>query len=545
MNRKKISLILLGTCFSFFFIGAKAPVNVHADNSTSTISRLGGQDRYKTAVTISKSGWTYGADTVILASGEGYADALCAAPLAKKYNAPILLTTKDSISDDTINELKRLEAKKVILIGGTSSISDTVSNKVKSATSADIERIAGQDRYETSAKVAEQLGTSNKVIIASGEDYADALSAAPIAASKGMPILLTPSKELSSSAAKYIKDNNVTTTYIIGGNASVDKSLESNLPGVKRLSGADRYETNISVISNFINDLDTHNAYVALGDGVTGSEFADALSGTAIASKNNAPVFLTYFTVPKVTKDFITSKLSPDTKITALGGKAVVGDDIINQLAIPTSKELLKDAYTSVNNFISIGINSPSSIASTLADGGVNAQTAVDKAKSSGADTKDIAELQTKLTNQINKAKERTSLSNVKSSITPVMVSTLTGLPNGVVPTSAITITNNNVSSLDSKFLNQIALQPNKNVTLDVYYKSGTNDWVKNTLMLQASNKGYVLKSKLPLNSNGTVTIAIVNTEDDVTLTISNLVGTDSDYQDSPVILKSVGFDSI
>ena len=156
-------------------------------------TRLWGTDRYETAVKISQNGWKSGAEYAILASGEGYADALCATPLAKSKNAPILLTKQNSLNEDTLKELKRLGVKQVYIIGGNGSVSKEVEYKVKSI-AKNIERIQGEDRYETSVKVAEKLGENDEIMLASGEGYADALSAAPVAAIKGIPIILTKAK---------------------------------------------------------------------------------------------------------------------------------------------------------------------------------------------------------------------------------------------------------------------------------------------------------------------------------------------------------------
>lgn len=87
-----------------------------------TKERLSGSDRIETSLKISQNGWKNGADTVVIAQGYGYADALCATPLAKKYNAPIILSRQDALGSDTIAEIKRLNAKKAFVIGGVFSI---------------------------------------------------------------------------------------------------------------------------------------------------------------------------------------------------------------------------------------------------------------------------------------------------------------------------------------------------------------------------------------------------------------------------------------
>ncbi|MCG4581240.1 cell wall-binding repeat-containing protein, partial [Clostridium cochlearium] len=280
-----------------------------------------------------QNGWKSGAEYAILASGEGYADALCATPLAKSKNAPILLTKQNSLNEDTLKELKRLGVKQVYIIGGNGSVSKEVEYKVKSI-AKNIERIQGEDRYETSVKVAEKLGENDEIMLASGEGYADALSAAPVAAIKGIPIILTKAKELPQSSKEYIKSTGVTTTYVIGGTASIADSLKKSVPGSKRVYGKDRFETNAEVIKAFSIEFDFKNAYVALGAGSTGSEFADALSGSAIAARSKAPVILTGQILNNETRNLAKEKFYPTTKITVLGGVENISDKIVNQIKV-------------------------------------------------------------------------------------------------------------------------------------------------------------------------------------------------------------------
>lgn len=184
--------------------------------AASLKTRLGGQDRYETAVQVSQAGWKT-SDYVILASGQEFADALCAALLAKKLNAPILLTQGNELNSAAKTEIQRLNAKHVVIIGLTGAVSGTVEQEVK-ALGADTERIGGADRYETSTLVAKQLDTSSSVVLASGETFPDALSIAPIAASKEMPILLTRPGQLPQTVADYISQNksHITKTYVVG-----------------------------------------------------------------------------------------------------------------------------------------------------------------------------------------------------------------------------------------------------------------------------------------------------------------------------------------
>ncbi|MDW8802587.1 cell wall-binding repeat-containing protein [Clostridium sp. A1-XYC3] len=338
LGKKAISSAVVA---SLLITSSATAINVKAATVTPPESpRLWGADRYETAVKVSQAGWTSTSDYAIIASGQGYADALCAAPLAKANNAPILLTEKNSISQSTLDELKRLKVKYVYVIGGEGVVSETIVNKIKAEITTSVERFGGLDRYATSVKVAEKIGVQDKVVLASGEGYADALSAAPVAAIKGMPILLTESKKLSEPTANYIKANSgITKTYIIGGYASVSEDTMGKVPSPERFGGVDRYETNAKVIEGFKGDFDFKNVYIALGDGPKGDEFADALTGSALAGKNKSPLVITGKDLSGYTKNLIKSTLNASSTITVLGGKANVSDELLDEMKkeIPTA----------------------------------------------------------------------------------------------------------------------------------------------------------------------------------------------------------------
>lgn len=355
MQTKTKRALSASTIASLLITSSVVSVNVKAATGTTSESpRLWGADRYETAAKVAQTGWTSSSDYAVIASGEGYADALCAAPLAKANNAPILLTQDGDLNANTLSELKRLNVKHVFIVGGQGVVSQKVEDKIKSQV-ADVERLAGQNRYETSVKVAQKLGTTSKVVLASGEGYADALSAAPVAAIEGMPILLTQSNTLSTATAEYIKANTgITKTYVIGGYASVNDSTMNSAPGAQRISGADRYATNVAVINNFASDFDFKKAYFALGNGPTGNEFADALTGSALAAKDKAPLIIVGKELSDSTKELIKTKLTKDTSITVLGGTANIADSLV-------SDAIALKGSTTTNNGGSSGGGSSSS----------------------------------------------------------------------------------------------------------------------------------------------------------------------------------------
>ncbi|MCH3965053.1 MAG: cell wall-binding repeat-containing protein [Clostridium sp.] len=328
MNRKKIvSNIILS------FVVALSSAIALPQTSSAAASRLGGKDRYETSAAVSKSGWTT-SDYVILASGENYADALCAAPLAKKHDAPILLTGSKTLNSTVKTEINRLKATHVIEIGGKGAISDSIENELKSSMSLNVTRIGGADRYETSAAVAKELGSFDKVVLAFGQGYADALSIAPVAASQGYPILLTSRNAVPKAVSEYItsKKASITKSYIVGGNGVITDSSISSLPAPVRIGGSDRYATNVNVMTYFKSSIKFDKLYVVRGAGPKGNEFADALSASSLAAKTSSPVILTYNTLSKTVEDFIKSNVGSTASIVPVGGSASVPDSLISSL---------------------------------------------------------------------------------------------------------------------------------------------------------------------------------------------------------------------
>lgn len=245
--------------------------------------RLSGDNRYKTAIEISKDGWQDGADTVVLSRGYEFPDALAGAPLAYQLDAPILLTDDKTLTKETANEIKRLGAKKVIILGSDNAVYPAVENQLRNM-GLKTERIGGEDRFETAKLIAEKLDSpSDKAVVAYGYNFPDALAVAPYAAKEGMPILLTRDNKLPDYTKEALADTKV--TIVVGGDNVVQKNVYDQLPGHKRLAGDDRYETAAEIIGYF--DDEAHTGYVA-----TGLNFADALTGAVLAAKNDSPLLL-------------------------------------------------------------------------------------------------------------------------------------------------------------------------------------------------------------------------------------------------------------
>jgi len=287
-------------------------------------NRIQGINRYETSINVSKQ-WP-SSEYVVLASGEDFPDALSAAPLARAYGAPILLTTPNTLLPNTEAELSRLGVKEVFIVGGTASVSKDIENKL-SAKGIKITRLSGNNRYETSLAVADYIGTAGEIFVVSGANFPDALSIASYAADSQIPIILTESDKLSEDIEEFISVYGVNKTYVIGGLGAISEDVANKLPNAERIGGNNRYETNIKVLERF-------PFYFGVTMIASGQGFADALSGSALAALSSSPIILMdEGMVNKTDIIDVLDNLKSDIKMKyIIGGEAAVPSSVIDRV---------------------------------------------------------------------------------------------------------------------------------------------------------------------------------------------------------------------
>ena len=193
------------------------------------------------------------------------------------------------------------------------------------------DRIEGANRYATSAAATTEFGKANTVILASGEKgrYPDALTANYLAGVKNAPILLTRHDSVPTEVKKAIADSEAKTVLIVGGTDVVSQSVQDDLEGtytVRRISGANRFATAAAVIDEG-DQASTNTALLA-----TGRNFPDALGGGALAFAEKMPLAITE---ADDAPDNVVKALDRAgiTKVLVLGGKDVVSDAVVQELA--------------------------------------------------------------------------------------------------------------------------------------------------------------------------------------------------------------------
>jgi putative cell wall-binding protein len=192
-------------------------------------------------------------------------------------------------------------------------------------------RIAGQDRYDTAARVSSAAFNDGAevVVLASGESFPDGLAAGPLAALKDAPVLLTAKAELPEITGDELERLEPEKVIVVGGPAAVDDAVLAQIEALldvkpSRIAGATRYDTATAVASLF--PAGGPIAFVA-----NGVDFPDALAGGAAAAIAEAPLLLTPpDALPPATGDEL-ARLAP-AEVLALGGSSAISDAVVTSI---------------------------------------------------------------------------------------------------------------------------------------------------------------------------------------------------------------------
>jgi putative cell wall-binding protein len=256
------------------------------------VSRVGGEDRYDTSARISGR-FPASPAVAYLVSGSDFPDGLSASAPAAAQGGPVLLVRRTAIPETVQAELARLRPARIVVVGGSAAVSDTVVEQARRyATTGQVERISGVDRYDTSARVALTFPAGGPVaFVATGHTFPDALAGSALAGHRNAPLLLTPSTTLPASVRTALQTLSPASITIFGGTGGVSAAVEQELRDlattgtVTRIAGPDRYATAASVAAEFPGAVPL--VYVAAG-----TTFPDALSGAAVAGAQGVPVLL-------------------------------------------------------------------------------------------------------------------------------------------------------------------------------------------------------------------------------------------------------------
>ncbi|WP_419837172.1 cell wall-binding repeat-containing protein [Candidatus Poriferisodalis sp.] len=328
-------------------------------------TRLSGTDRYTTAVKVAEAYVTEvestagqpTVDTVILTSGldEHFGYTLPTPALAKLHSAPVLLTAPDELPSAVATFLARPAITTVYIVGNEDVVSAGVEVDVAAINGVTVNRIADVGTaVDAAAAIAGLVGWSpgspgeipgrgRTVLLATGENFADALAAGPLAYRGEHPILLIPQSELPAAVPTFLRDSLTDHVVILGGTAAVSTAVENSVKGLgittQRWQGTDRFATAIDIAEELLGTDPPQQCFDDSGDiGLAyGWRSPDAIVSGPLLGELCAPLLLTErdalpLTVGEFLRsdDYVVGDTAGKLRITVFGGTAAVGSRAVD-----------------------------------------------------------------------------------------------------------------------------------------------------------------------------------------------------------------------
>ena len=328
-----------------------------SDTTGAQVLQAAGATRYDTGVQISQHQWASTgvttdtrtqAKAVVLATGNDFADALVAVPLAKKVQGPLLLT--DGLATTTnsavLTEIQRVlptKDTKIFLLGGNVALNEGIEKQLQKL-GYTTERLSGADRFATAVAVAtskDGMNDPSHVIVARGDEgtnhngFADALSAGSYAANVfgggNSAVVLSNFNTFDSATQAYVQSKlhaGQENVAAVGGQAATAMTTIKGSAGTYVSAvGRDRYETAAKVAAAFLPNGKAAQIGVA-----TGTVFADALTGGAYQATVGGPLLLTDPKVlPASTADAVAGFSTQEINI--FGGNVAISPTVAKEIA--------------------------------------------------------------------------------------------------------------------------------------------------------------------------------------------------------------------
>lgn len=291
--------------------------------------RYAGPTRIHTAIAISRAQHD-AADTVVLATAGEFADALAGAPLAVQLGAPILLSGHGALDAATAAEIVRLGATRAVLLGGDHALSPQVAADLD-ALGLSVERVAGTNRYGTSAAILGRLAAADDVYVVTGEDFTDALVTSALAAALGRPVLLTADAQLPPEVADVLHGD--MAAVIVGDAVAADvvQAVDAQAGDVRRVEGGDPYATSVAVAEEAAAaGVDPAVTWIA-----TATRFPDGLVAGAAAGHDGGILLLVHgddASAADPTYDYVAAHVDAIGQVKIAGGARAVSGAVEQRL---------------------------------------------------------------------------------------------------------------------------------------------------------------------------------------------------------------------
>lgn len=332
MKRKSLVVILLMAAVLFL------PTKAFAGDLN--VRRIAGNDRYETSVEISKDLYEK-SDSVVIALGMDFPDALVGGTLAVQLDIPTLLVRRDSIDSVVVEEIDRLGAKKAFVLGGEAAVSKNVEKELKDM-GLTIERIAGKNRFETADIINEKRfelredpqdgdTMSDMPYYANAFNFPDALAISPLCGVTNELLYLIDGKTdaapgVAVGGPKVVKHSYDEDPEMDNEWRFDDDGEFINRP--YRIFGENRYETAIAVAHQYVYYFGYEPSTVIIADG---SNYPDALAAANIAAKTSGAICLTQTNaLPYIVQAYL--EIFPATDVIIVGGEKAVSNNVQKQL---------------------------------------------------------------------------------------------------------------------------------------------------------------------------------------------------------------------
>ncbi|WP_205745969.1 cell wall-binding repeat-containing protein [Egibacter rhizosphaerae] len=319
----------------------------YTDVAPDPVDRISGDDRIETALELAR---TFDAsDEVVIGRADDYADALAGGPLAAAGQAPLLLTPQDGLREDVATEIDRLRADTAHVLGGEAALSEEVEGELEDAGITTIERHEGENRFATTAAVADALDTDvDTVFLVEGDHpdpdrgWPDAVSVSTLAAYEQQPILLALQDHLPEGTEAALEALDPDEVVVVGGSAAVSDEVaaeaERIVGDLDRLSGENRYETSAAVADRAAEaGIADDHAWVASGHGWADSLAAAPVAG-ATTEAGTAPTGNLLLVdggsldASPATRGWVADRSETLDGLTAVGGTAAIDDAVLEEL---------------------------------------------------------------------------------------------------------------------------------------------------------------------------------------------------------------------
>lgn len=299
----------------------------------SAPDRVGGGDFVATAIAVSQKVRTT-APAVVIARVEDFADALTAGPLAAKLNAPLLLTPSTGLTQPIGDEIRRLGATTAYVVGGTAAVSPNVDAALPGLGVTTVQRVAGVNRYATSALIAQQVG-GTKVFVTNATAFPDAVGVSELAAMTLRPILLVDRFGLPDETRTAFTTLAVTEVAAVGGTAVIDNAVTTAIgalgPVVSRMAGGNRFDTS-RIVADATLQSGASSSRIWLA---TGLDWRDALVAGPAAATHSAVLLLVDGLNPNgspSTSNFVSANAKRLTELVLVGGGTTVSSATVAKL---------------------------------------------------------------------------------------------------------------------------------------------------------------------------------------------------------------------